>query len=348
MFDWLKSLIELVAAIRENGLVDVAKQFWARHKKRILVIGALAVIGGACFGVYWNLSHSYSLKNGVLTIYKPLFSSQMYAYQYDKPYERIIDGEMRYEIRISSTPWFDDRESIKTVVIQDGVTHISSAAFAECSNLKDLHLPKSLISIGDYAFNNCVSLESVPLPDSVSDIGKYAFNQCVKLTEVYFIYKESELDEWLASMEKTPVYYEHSGDGNAGKIGNGAFLYCKKLKSIIIPDGVTSIGVRAFAGCSALEGVIIPDGVISIGDFAFLRCVALEGVIIPNGVTSIGKYAFAGCSALKSVLIPDSVTSIGSVAFHGCSALTSVEAPADADCENAFDSWYTTVTRRAQ
>ena len=110
-------------------------------------------------------------------------------------------------------------------------------------------------------------------------------------------------------------------------IGSSAFDGCTALTSVVIPEGVTSIGGSAFGGCAALESVVIPEGVTSIGEYAFNGCTALESVVIPEGVTSIGYDAFNGCAALTSVVIPEGVTSIGYDAFSGCDALTSVVVP---------------------
>ncbi len=97
-----------------------------------------------------------------------------------------------------------------------------------------------------------------------------------------------------------------------------------QVKSVVIKDGVTSIGDCAFGGCISLTSVSIPDGVISIGFAAFEICSLLTGVTIPNSVTGIGDYAFGYCSSLISVTIPGSVTSIGEAAFAGGSTSVNV------------------------
>ena len=110
-------------------------------------------------------------------------------------------------------------------------------------------------------------------------------------------------------------------------IGNSAFLGCSGLTSVTIPNSVTSIGSSAFSDCSGLTSITIGNSVTSIGEYAFNRCSGLTSVTIPNSVTSIGSHAFQYCSGLTSVIIGNCVTSIGDDAFYGCSSLTSVTIP---------------------
>ena len=62
---------------------------------------------------------------------------------------------------------------------------------------------------------------------------------------------------------------------------------------------------------SSIKTVILEDGVISIGNDAFLGCTGITSVMIPDSVTSIGSLAFYNCRNLTSIAIPDGVTGIG-------------------------------------
>ena len=107
-------------------------------------------------------------------------------------------------------------------------------------------------------------------------------------------------------------------------IGCSAFRGCKNLTEITIPNGITSIGREAFYDCENLKEIILSDSVTSIGEFAFKYCENLKEITIPNGITSIKKSTFSGCKSLISITIPDSVTNIDDGAFANCKQLKSV------------------------
>lgn len=109
-------------------------------------------------------------------------------------------------------------------------------------------------------------------------------------------------------------------------IGNGAFRACSidevmnpyrgiaDLKSIILPDSLTTIEDFAFEGCCSLEKIEIPDSVVFIGEFAFAYCVQLKSVVLSKSLVTIESQAFAYCS-LEDVEIPDTVTTLGDYVF---------------------------------
>ena len=98
----------------------------------------------------------------------------------------------------------------------------------------------------------------------------------------------------------------------------------KTVRSVNIPDSVTSIGNYAFQGCTGLVSVAMPEKAGLIGSGAFKGCSGLESVTIPDGVTDIGNSAFDGCTGLVAVTVPGSVKTVGRFAFYDCYSLESV------------------------
>ncbi len=75
------------------------------------------------------------------------------------------------------------KSKLKEVEINSGQS-IEDSAFAWCSSLTSITIPKSVISIGDHAFDWCSSLTNITIPDSVTSIGNYAFYGCSSLTSI--------------------------------------------------------------------------------------------------------------------------------------------------------------------
>ena len=121
-------------------------------------------------------------------------------------------------------------------------------------------------------------------------------------------------------------------------IGDSAFEGCSGLTELILPSSVTSIGGNAFEGCSGLTELTLPNGVRSIGDYAFSGCSGLTELILPNGVRSIGDCAFYGCTGLTELILPNSVSSIGDIAFTYCSGLEKITVESGNSCYDSRDN----------
>ena len=122
--------------------------------------------------------------------------------------------------------------------------------------------------------------------------------------------------------------YEYQYDYSGGYTTAPWYSCYPGISTVVIQNGITSIGNFAFYGCTGLTSIVIPGSVTSIGMSVFNRCTDLTNVTIPDGVTSIGNHVFASCTGLTNITIPDGVTSIGNSAFFGCTGLTSVTIPA--------------------
>jgi len=111
------------------------------------------------------------------------------------------------------------------------------------------------------------------------------------------------------------------GDG-VTTIGDYAFRNHTELTSVTIPNSVTSIGSYAFYNCAGLTSATIPNSVEKIGDSSFGSCKNLTGALnIPNSVKEIEFSAFNSCEKLTSLTLSNSVTSIGTNAFRNCKGL---------------------------
>jgi hypothetical protein len=113
-------------------------------------------------------------------------------------------------------------------------------------------------------------------------------------------------------------------------IGERAFMDCRSLISVIIPESVSNIGAMAFFRCFSLKAISVSpenqrykdiDGVLFTKDGKTLLTYPAGGktvYTIPAGVTGIDGVAFSHCVRLTSVVIPESVTDIGEEAFSHC------------------------------
>ena len=120
--------------------------------------------------------------------------------------------------------------------------------------------------------------------------------------------------------------------------GSPWYAYRDQIKTIVIGDGVRTIGRIAFKDCTNAISVSFSNSVNEIEGKSFQGCTSLTSVNIPSSVTSIEFYAFSECTGLRSVTIGNGVTIIDDYAFEGCSQLSSVTIYAESVpyCISAF------------
>ena len=216
--------------------------------------------------------------------------------------------------------------NLSSITIPNSITSISNNVFADCISLQQVTIPNSVTSIGNCAFQNCTSLSSFTIPGSVSSIGFNAFYNTA------FYNNESNWDNGLykdncfieAAVGISGVYTIKDG---TRLIADKAFVYCKLITSVVIPNSVKVIGKGAFSRISSLESVIIPNGVEFLADEVFSGCTSLTSVTLPESIISIGKNAFNLCTSLTSISLPNSIADIGTYAFSDCTSLAKIAIP---------------------
>jgi hypothetical protein len=174
---------------------------------------------------------------------------------------------------------------------------------------------------------------------NVADIGKHVNVVIVVNDDV-----TSLEGTWQSNAITQHIHFQ--GGNRLERIGAGVFYKFTNLQSIVIPDGVRSIGDSAFEHCHSLttinshnveaigmtafhdcRSLINADlpNIKYINDGAFRRCTSLTNIASRN-VESIGRFAFEGCKSLTNIIL-DNVKIIDDSAFYGCASLT--------DCNSA-------------
>ncbi|MEE3400558.1 MAG: leucine-rich repeat domain-containing protein [Methanomethylophilus sp.] len=249
---------------------------------------------------------------------------------------------------------FYDCISLLSVTVGRGITSIGDYAFLmdsclfEVINLnEDITVtagsPEISIKVTDSDGTASVSTSKACLGAHAKIVKTETGESSVKTTDDGFIYGISEETVTGSDGAETTVEVctlirytgtatdltipDTLGGLSVTRIGDGAFLECDSLVSVVIPDSVTSIGTRAFSGCFSLKSIIIPNGVTCIEYGTFSHCLSLVSVVIPDSVTSIGDGTFSECESLASVTLPNSIDYIGEEAFSYCSSLVSIVIP---------------------
>lgn len=244
------------------------------------------------------------------------------------------------------TPWIDQVNKIKTVVIEKGINNIGNGlfydnvnieqisltdsifkinpyAFYNCTNLKEIKLPKYIEFIEYKTFENCKNLENVIFSDYMDTIKEYAFMGCTKLKKL----ESDSLRQIFDSAFENCTSLEEIKLNDIRAICGSAFKNCTSLKTVELSSIIEIINAGVFEDCTSLEEFSFPKNVSIIQTRVFKNCTNLKNVIIPEGVNQIYGYAFENCTGLENVKIPSSVTNLTYYSFLGCDNIKNIYIP---------------------
>ena len=217
---------------------------------------------------------------------------------------------------------FRNCSKLSEISIPETVTYIGPGAFEKTAIANDpnnyenglLYIGKYLITVNENASG------VVEIREGTLRLADDAFEGCAQVTGVVFpasfigkIY--THMFGKLPSLEKLEV-----ASGNSRYIGRGNCIIETESKTLVLgcnsstipSDGsVTTIGDTAFIYCRGIREIVIPEGIENIGSWAFCECTNAETVTLPQSLKKVSDYAFYSCMALKSVTIPAGVEQIG-------------------------------------
>jgi hypothetical protein len=217
---------------------------------------------------------------------------------------------------------------------EEATSWISCGSIDDSADCVVLNLEKNVDGATRYSFVRIV-LEDDPDTFIQYFITQYADDSC----KIYYTTTDGEIfvpeyeDKFVNGFGAAikSHSYEQIGViefyGDVSTVGNFQERYpmSHRLKSIYLPEGLSSISDYAFFECKELEDVWLPETLQSIGTEAFYRCNKLSTIAIPNSVTEVNSRVFAECESLVEVAIPDSVESIGDGLFSMCPNITTVK-----------------------
>ncbi|MBR0415044.1 MAG: leucine-rich repeat protein [Clostridia bacterium] len=242
-------------------------------------------------------------------------------------------------------------ENLARATFQNGLTTIGASFFQQCTGLTEVVIPDSVSTLETRAFAGCSNLTAVTIGTGVETIANGAFQNCTKIDTVNYAGTQEDWDAITIGSQNTALtnVKPQSSSGTCGEnvswhlnpstgvltiSGTGAMKDYNWsaspfdgnffIKTVIIEDGVTTVGYAAFSGCSNMTSVSLGKDITAVKGYAFQNCSSLTDITIPEGVTTIGNDAFLGCTALKTVILPESLESVGVYAFYGCEALSDV------------------------
>ena len=268
-----------------------------------------------------------------------------------------------------------------TIPTDGSVTKIAASAFSNCGSLTSITIPDAIINVESDSFWGCDNLTTITIGAGVSDVSwlpnsiqnltiSESNNYLISDSKAIFTKKSNntlELGKYISSDATYSIpasFTINDVEWNLTNIGANAFADKYNLTSVIIPEGVKTIGEYAFPyandllitlpdsietiGECAMSGVKLnklPANLKEVGSYAFQMSQFVADTITLNAnilgesafsncnvksiqilgqVTYIAPCVFENCQSLQSIVLPSSIEIIEDGAFSGCSSLTTI------------------------
>ena len=190
----------------------------------------------------------------------------------------------------------------------------------------------SVISIDNYAFSDCIGLASIEIPDSITSIGLGAFNGCSSLNSITLPFIGESKTASNGYNQVFGYIFDYTTTSSSYSVFGATYQYYEYIsysRSYIYYHYYIPLGIKT---------VVLSNGVTSIGDYAFFNCSKITSITIPESVTSIGDCAFYGCSGLKMVYYKGTAEQWSNISIGSSNYLTHVTRYYYSETEPALNS----------
>ena len=179
--------------------------------------------------------------------------------------------------------------ALSEISLPQDLAVLGEGCFSGCWSLKKVSIPAGVEEIPARAFADCFRLESLELPEGLKAVGEEAFAQDYGIVE--FIYTAYDEDDHFSALKALAL------PASLEAVGRSAFAGCDALQSVAFAKGsrLAALGDRAFFGCVRLKKLVLPDGLRTLGEGVFMDDHSLAALTVPDSVTEIGESLLEGC-----------------------------------------------------
>ena len=355
------------------GSIGNSAFYYCASLSSIEITNGVNSIGEFAFAGCSMLS-SISIGNNVTSIGQSAFNNTAFA-----------DDETNWENGILYLDGYpiETEMSIRSCYIKEGTTLIADKIFDLCRNLTTIYIPNSVKFIGVNEFPKLttvyyigtvadkneidINYQNTALNNAtwhyLDDLNDVDCNVCGESRFFKYTVNNGEATITKCLVTGTVVIPEELGGYPVTTIGENSFAM-GDLKSVVIPDSVTTIENGAFYNCGYLNTITFGKNVTRVGDSAFHGCVSLKTVygydvtswcsinfgnysanplyyagdlyldgqlvteiIVPENITAIKDYSFSGYKKLTAINLHNKVESIGKGSFYLCDGIDNISIP---------------------
>lgn len=214
---------------------------------------------------------------------------------------------------------FDGCGGVKTVNVHcENLSDIDPNGISDLTGITEINFAEGVQLIPVIATNS-TAIPLITIPASATGIAANAFSSNKGIEKLVFKPIHMNRDDGSEVFYSYKAFDIELAEG-IETIPGGLFSSLEYLESFDFPDTLVEIQHGAFTGCG-LKSVTLPDSVTTLGSYAFWLCHKLETVTFGAGIQSIGREAFEECTSLKSVTIPATVTHLGEGCFNETASL---------------------------
>ncbi|MCR5741105.1 MAG: leucine-rich repeat protein [Gammaproteobacteria bacterium] len=311
-FSYCYSLNKIV--IGKNVKTVGYNLFYGSYVKDIYNLSTLNIIPSSSVGSLYVM-HNKLEESGFTNIEGFLFKKEedvnLLCGYIGEEVDLVLPKNVNGETYVIGNHAFERNTNIKSVKSTEGVTSIGEGAFANCTNLQTIEFLGELTNIDSNSFYGCYNLISVKINLSEdATVDSYAFQTCYKGTEVYNLGNNSNLVVPNTLVKHTDASEESKLINEDGYLffKDGELLkliaYVGSEKDLVLPEKDEEYIIWSYAfAYSDIRSIVIPDCVTSTGECIFEGCTNLRKVVFPLTLTNVRYRILAGLTQLEELTI---------------------------------------------